>query len=720
MTNPGFKLIFLIFPMFFFTSSYCQKNDISLLGTQIKPIIWGADDLSTKQNLVDFQSGKREPHPLDIGKSLIYTAYKYQQTGDSSYIKQSMGYLALVRELYGNPKYYAENTFKYNFSHGKLKAGWWSGMANSAIIFGLTFCDNVYGTDHQSIIDALIKNLKTDYRTGGSLYQIDENKYWILEYAWPGISEKSAKYVLNGFMYSLICLKMANDILSNPDLEMLFNKGLSGLKHKINEYYFEGVQWTKYDLNPTIEPPHYAIFDIILLESLTSFTDKKEDWIKEISKRKNILKQTYKIDIVKSDEGMYKMLFSLVGPPHPYWIDIYPIKMEINYLDETHKVINSYPPKDFEMDIYKRGFISMDIDKSEFSRIKNIKIISEYLGQEQHLFTYTKIDLEEDIEANKQQSVVKLKALSANYDGVYEDSIIKISPIRRYDDSDSYKNNVAQIVIPFEKVQYLNEFERLAIKVNNSIGISDHKIFSHLEDGTVNQQYYRQVTKGDNILVFKPINIDKGLKKIVWQIYTSKLTEDAVIKIEDIFKINSEMELEGLRSVSGEKPQKINPKPIMAKFDAELNGSLIRIDSKKLYNDEIDNYRSKIAQIVIPFYETRYFQENENLVLKIKNNLEIVNHKFFIYDQDGEVYQRYYIPIPKGKNIIILNSLGFRDYIRDKGITRLAWQIYTDNLGEGQIEIIDILKTENNFQLKNVFSDSEYNFEEKIIRGNIY
>lgn len=224
------------------------------------------------------------------------------------------------------------------------------------------------------------------------MYEIDKNKYWILEYSWPDINENSVKYVLNGFMYSLVCLKMTSQIAPNFELDGLFNYGWNGLKHKIDEYYFKGTSWTKYDLNPTIEPPHYAIFDLALLESLA--ISGKEQWVENtLAKRRSILKNPYKIDVAEKNINTYKVNFSLIGPPNPYWIDTYPIEIKINYTDGEQTVLNSFPPKDFEMDIFKRGFISFDLEKAKFFKISTVVVSSEYLGQRQQLFTYTRSEL---------------------------------------------------------------------------------------------------------------------------------------------------------------------------------------------------------------------------------------------------------------------------------------------------------------------------------------
>lgn len=730
MIHPKYNFLISILAVLFLVSyNPISANDSkkSAFEVQIKPIIWGSDDFSIKQNLADFKSGKREIHPLDIGKALVYTAYKYQQTGDSLYMKYSMGYLQLVEELHSNPTYFNNNTFKYNFSHENLEAGWWSGMANSAIIFGLTFCDDVYGTNHQPIIDSLIISIGTDFEKGGCLKTIDDGKSWILEYSWEGINENSVKYVLNGFLYSLTCLKLSSKISSNHDLDALYMEGLEGLKHKLDEYYFEGVKWTKYDLIPTIEPPHYAIFDIALLESLASLSNNTEDWIKDaISKRREILKNSYNLDILKEESGVYSILFSLIGPPHPYWIDVYPIEILIEYNDGDLETIDSYPPKDFEMDIYKRGFIDFTMDKSRFFEIKQISVISKYLGLEQQLFKYSLEELIKAIPYEDKELVIERGAITANYDGVLQDSIVKIEPERTFvNDIDSYKSVVAQIVVPFLEIENFQENSSIVLKVNSDIEVKDHKFFVVSTDGKSYQQFYKSIPKGENIIVldlkdFEGSEDGIGLNKLIWQIYTSKMTCTGKVGIDAIFKAKTPEEVKKIKSNNSKVPRIVNLGPISATFDGFLQDSVVKIEPERVFIKGVESYKNSVAQIVIPFFETQDFNERGNIVLKVDNSVAIKSHKFFIYSETGGVYQRYYLPIPKGKNIMALNPVGFKNLNITDGIIKIVWQIYTDGMEEGEIAIDGIFKSENNFQLKSVFENKGYNFEEKVIRGNIY
>ena len=97
-------------------------------------------------------------------------------------------------------------------------------------------------------------------------------------------------------------------------------------------------------LNPkTIEPVHYAIYNILLLKALYKSTGDQL-YLKEIEKRRSILKSSYPLfKKVENDKDIY--LFSTIGPPHPYWIDIYQII--INYYSGKQLIKQSkmLPPR---------------------------------------------------------------------------------------------------------------------------------------------------------------------------------------------------------------------------------------------------------------------------------------------------------------------------------------------------------------------------------------
>ena len=136
------RLIFLI-AFITLNGLYSQKDRV-FLHNQIKPIIWGCDTIKASNKLLDFSEKSKEPHPLDIGRYLFYSTYQYQLTKDDRFKEMSMGYLKLINDLFIDPVYFNTNSFKYNYGHDNLKAGWWSGMANASIMLGLTYADKVY------------------------------------------------------------------------------------------------------------------------------------------------------------------------------------------------------------------------------------------------------------------------------------------------------------------------------------------------------------------------------------------------------------------------------------------------------------------------------------------------------------------------------------------------------------------------------------------------
>ena len=144
MKSIFFQLLALIVAVSSTIFSCSESHET--LARQTKPIYWGCNPLSAKTNLSSFQEGKKEPHPLDIGKYLFYTTLKFNQTKDEQFRELADEYLSLIHKLRQDPNYFDHNAFIYNFGHDKIKAGWWSGMANSAIILGLTYYDLTFGT----------------------------------------------------------------------------------------------------------------------------------------------------------------------------------------------------------------------------------------------------------------------------------------------------------------------------------------------------------------------------------------------------------------------------------------------------------------------------------------------------------------------------------------------------------------------------------------------
>ena len=548
----------------------CGKNNCSAKITQfteksIKPIIWGCDIITAKTKVTNFTNESKPIHPLDIGRYLFFTTYKYDKTKDIESKQLALQYLSLIDKLVVDTTYYSNNTFKYNFQHDELAPGWWSGMANASIMLGLTYADSVFNQNHTDIINALFDNLSTETSLGGSYHTINETSGWIYEYAWPNMKMENTKAVLNGFIFTLTCLKNTNLILKDNRIEALYKKGLNGLKSKINSYQFKNVDWTMYSHKPVVESTHYAVFVIALLESIGEF--ESEDWlIKILQQRRSNLNKAYGLSTVFSSNA-HKFLFSNVGAPSPYWIDTHPTKLELIFENDT-TIYYSEAPKNFNIPIKDRAFISFQLNKKQFDELISIDVYAVFKGNEVKLFSTCKEELIQTSELNASR-------------------------------------------LPFYTL----------------IGYDCEKI------------------KGNKFL----------------------------LNIENVF------------------------------------------DSSK------NDYRNNIGQIHFELENELLLNEHNNVVLYVSSSCPIKAHKVQFTDTSGLVSQRYYQPIDSGKNIIVVNPVGFLNYDKRKPITRITWQIYTSVMEhDAKINVDSIHLTRNNFQLRSVFTDSTYLFAEKKVRGNIY
>ncbi len=543
------KLHLFLFVLSIFAFCSCSKEE-SKFETQVKPLIWGCDIIKAQEKLVDFSSRTKQPHPLDIGRYLFYSTHKFNQTGDSRYKKLSMGYLDLISEMTKDTVYFKNNTFRYNFKHDNLKAGWWSGMANAAIMLGLTYADEVYETENNILVEKLIKNLTTDYTKGGSLKTIDDESSWVFEYAWPKMNGSSFKSVLNGFMFTLVCIETTNQLKPNPILEDLFKKGLNGLKSEINQYYFDNYDWTKYSLIPSIEAPHYSIYVIMLLESLNE-TSKEEWLVLNLQKRREILKNSYRIDI--SEHEKHTILFSQIGPPHPYWLDIYPIKIRLNFEDGQIIEKIAFPPRDFSNPISARGFLRCQLTSKELEELTSLLVIADYSGLEQVIYSIEKNDLRSVSENDLYPKEISNK-IWANYHGKFENSYVVIKPEKKYDTiAKDYRNNIAQILMQPIQHQSLKENEHIAFQFESDFDILAHKFVIYTTEGGVHKRTYIPIKDGKNTIIINSVGFmgyksTDHIKLIVWQISTGSMTEKGIVKIEKVFSVKNNFQLQNLMS----------------------------------------------------------------------------------------------------------------------------------------------------------------------------
>gem|GEM_PF-6834304 len=202
--------------------------------------------------------------------------------------------------------------------HRKKRKFWWSCMAQSAVAMALYRAYLVSGEKkYINSIEEVLKPVVTLTDNGGGAVRVGNGR-WYLEYVFRGASEKNVEFVLNGFLYSLLVIGYLSKELHWSWLKKAFEDGVTAYLNLREKFFYttNGAEWTLYSLLPSIDPPHYHIFVIELLDSLWQIS-KIDIFKRDAVKWTKILFKNYPF-LEKSNE----LYWSSVGPPYWWWVDI--------------------------------------------------------------------------------------------------------------------------------------------------------------------------------------------------------------------------------------------------------------------------------------------------------------------------------------------------------------------------------------------------------------
>ncbi len=320
-------------------------------------------------------------------------------------------------------------------------------------------------------------------------------------------------------------------------------------------------------LNPlTIESVHYAMYDSMLISSLLLYDKKNIKFLQsELQKRKSILKKHY--DLEKYSDGT--ILFSAIGAPHPYWIDVYPTQLNIYYKNGHHK-IREIIPKDFKQKISKRAFIF--IDKNESKDIDRIEINQKYNNRNNKLFT-TKVDRLMPIDVN----TTTLKAIPASKSYFYDLYMENNSTYMKL-----HKDKTSKALIKYILNTPVDLWEKkyFLVFINNTVALSSLKIVLIDTKGKTSERYYLPQDTGNNLILlsalgFKNQNIDHKIKEIRFYLYSKKNhTKKTMVDFSEIMYIDSNWQLYDLLKQNDENDNKL------FKFKEKKPKILKKINSK--------------------------------------------------------------------------------------------------------------------------------------------
>jgi hypothetical protein len=394
------------------------------------------------------------------------------------------------------------------------------------------FGDPAYETMYKKAINGLLSTVPE----GGSALWLSPESFWMSEYAWAGLTPENAYYVLNGYDFSLLALRIVASVTGNQDYATMYDYALNSYKKIHDQFYREDDKWTWYMLNPkVIEPMHYAIFDGMLLESLYNISNDNF-FSDELSRRRDIISDRYPFYI----DADSNFMFSLLGPPWPYMADMYSIRVDFMEGNSIVGSKSSYDGYEYDISLKERLFVTGSIPPGASSAI----IWAEYKGQ---AFKLYEANISMDNNSIPKHPVFASFTLSCAYDAVCQDAnTLKIDPsIVDVFGENSYTNTQGRIIMTLEEPISRSSNKYIGVNINPEQNVKSLEVLLFDDQGNSVSQYYIPL-KGDsdNLLLFSWIGFDNInsltdlIKEIQLVIYTSdenpyNIKINNIIRFED-------------------------------------------------------------------------------------------------------------------------------------------------------------------------------------------
>ncbi|WP_404320062.1 D-glucuronyl C5-epimerase family protein [Malaciobacter canalis] len=346
---------------------YSNNRKINLYDQEyLKPYLFsfGVDEDRYKKIV-----NKKYIDPLGVSVTAVSYFYYGKINNDTSLIEKGLNIVNILKN-YPYKRTLGDSTvYMYEQTHGKWKAKtWWSGMSNGSISLAYMMAyDITKKEEYRELSLYALRGVTNEVKNNGSRLVLDKESYWYKEYVNDSTNIENAQFVLNGFTFSLIAINSIGNYLNDKEILNYYKKGLNGFL-KFSDRFYDNKGWLYYMLNPkTTESMHYGVFDLLLLKSLYYKENKNVLLEKEILKRENIFKKHFGLE--QNKEGL--IYLSTIGIPYPYWVDIYPGKIIVNYKDGSNKKIKFAPLSNTKTN-YERLYYNVAC--CNINNIKNIEV----------------------------------------------------------------------------------------------------------------------------------------------------------------------------------------------------------------------------------------------------------------------------------------------------------------------------------------------------------
>lgn len=270
--------------------------------------------------------------------------------------------------------------------------------------------------------------------------------------------------------------------------------------------------------------------------------DKKnhEFLFKEFEKRKKIFIKNYNLE--KDENG--NILFSAIGAPNPFWIDLYTTILRTHYKDSNTKdlVLNT---SDFQNGLYKRSFKFINDSKN----INSIEVLQNKYG---HLISLYKVNVADIKNIDHNQSLPHF--IDANKTVMYD--LTKENNetfIIHYQEKDSK----AVMRYIFNKPIDLMKKKYFAIFLKNEADLKYLQVtIIDINDNAISR-YYPAQKKGKNLILVSPLgfngysNINSNIKEVRFYLgFNSSDLKRSKVDFSNLFYMNSNIPLYKLFSTN--------------------------------------------------------------------------------------------------------------------------------------------------------------------------
>jgi len=520
-------------------TGYLVTKTTKLMYTQkyMSALSWYNKD-QAQSNFKEIIDGKIE-HPLTIGAVTAFYFYNGHILNNQDYIKKGKQLLKVLDQYPYRQEEYNATLYLYNQEHGHFKkAKWWSAMANSSIALAYMYGYKETGElkYKESAIKAMNGVIQPISKNGSALI-LDDKSSWYLEYADSNSNIENSYFVLNGFHFAQLVIKIfSQELESHQKYTDAYAAGVNAYK-LYSQRFFTNSNWTYYRLNKqVVESTHYAVYDQLIMEILAQYDKENSSFFKaDYLKRAENFKINYGLEKYND-----KILFSSIGNPNPYWIDLYTTELFLTYKSGKTRSIMVHA-KDKDKKISERAFAIFDKNID----LKSIEVFQVYNNRKILLYTQNVKNIpigstalsKDNIDIASYVDNLKFIPSKKKY---WDDllSLDKQTLLKRY----ANKNSKGIIEFTFNEPVDLWKKKFFSIFINTKNEIKSIKVLLFDINGKTSERYYLSQSIGNNLILltatgFKNQNINHNIKKMRFYLYTDNHTSDNNLTI-DFSEIN--------------------------------------------------------------------------------------------------------------------------------------------------------------------------------------